>query len=167
MAIGFSQATLNVLVGAGIAMFSSAFLNWNQRRVSRDRFRRSLLHEVEHIGDTIEGSLDESRERCTVDDVEEALVSLSTDIMDADMVQVGKLTSREIGPVYEFYEATRVVRIELERQRDGDDHDPGRLYRQAWQVVKLRDDVAANMKRSRLSRFTEWYKDLDANLNQW
>lgn len=162
MPFGIGTATFNVLVGALIAMFSSAFLNWNQRRVNRDRFRRSLLHEVEHIGTTLEGIVDEGNERCQVDDVEETLVSLSPDVLDADFAQTSKLTSREIEPVYEFYESARIVRRELRRRRDGEERDPTRLYRHAHRTVRLRDDVVDNMKRSRLSRFTEWYKDIDS-----
>ncbi|WP_248897948.1 hypothetical protein [Haloplanus halobius] len=159
---GLDSATINVLIGAGIAMFSSAFLNWNQRRVERDRFRRSLIHEVDHVAETLDDLLDEGSGECTVTDVEEALVSLSPDVLDADPARMSKLTSKEIESVYEFYEATRLVTAELERRREGRDHDPERLYRHARRAVELRDEVTADITRSRLSRLTEWYKDIDS-----
>lgn len=162
MPFGIDPATFNVLVGAGIAMFSSAFLNWNQRRVERDRFRRTLIHEVEYIGRVLDEFVDEDSQRCQVDDVEEALVRLSPDTLDAEFAQTTKLTTSEIEHVYEFYESTRLMRRELERHRDEAGRDPERLDRHAQRTRDSRDRVLANMKRSRLSQFTETYKDWTA-----
>ena len=159
---GVSQTTVNVLIGAGIAVFSSAFLNWNQRRVDRDRFRRSLIYEVEHVGDTLDRALDDASGACEIDDAERAMVRLSPDVLDADPSRMSKLTSSEIEPVYEFYEAARIVNVELRRRRDDDGHDPERLARAARRTVRLRDEVTDGMTRSRLSRLTEWYKDLES-----
>lgn len=162
MPFGIDPATGNVLVGAFVAMATSAALNWNQRRVDRDRFRRALVHEVEHVGDAMAEICDDAAGECRIDDVEEALVRLSTDVIDADLAQVNKLTTSEIEAVYEFYEAVRLATLELERVRDDADHDPDRLYRQARRAVELRDRVTGDVTRSRLSRFTEWYKDRDS-----
>ena len=158
---GFTSPTINVLIGAGIAMFSSAFLNWNQRRVDRDRFRRSLVHEVDYLGDALERALDGPSDTCDIDDVERAMVRLSPDVIDADPSRMSKLTSSEIEQVYAFYEAVRIVNVELRRRRDDDGYDPERLSRAARRTVRLRDEVIDGMQRSRLSRLTEWYKDID------
>jgi len=160
MPLGIESATFNVLIGAVIAMFSSAFLNWNQRRVERDRFRRSLIHEMRHIGETLEQFVDEDAREVEVEDVEEVQVALSPDVLDSEFAQTTKLTTNEIEYVYEFYESARIMRRKLERQQEGEGADTDRLYRFARRTLRLRDESLQNMKRSRLSQFTERYKDV-------
>ncbi|WP_435064858.1 hypothetical protein [Halobaculum sp. EA56] len=153
-------ATINVLIGAAVALFSSAFLNWNQRRVRRDRLRRSILFEVDYISGILNDLIDDERGECVIDDTDRALLRLSPDMLEADPTRLSKLTTREIEPIYEFYEEARSVLIELERP--GDEPDPERLYVHAQRTVDCADHVRGNMRRSRLSLLTEWYKSVDA-----
>lgn len=162
MAFGIPTETFNVLVGAGIALFSSGFLNWNQRRVERDRFRRTLVFEATYIRDAMQEFLDEASERLEVGDVEEALVSFSPDLLDADPSRMKTLTTSEILTVYEFYEAARLVKLELNRHADDDVDDPEKLFRQARRTVRLSNEVLDTVQRSRLSKLTEWYKDIES-----
>jgi hypothetical protein len=90
------------------------------------------------------------------------MACFSPDVIDADPSRMSKLTSSEIECVYEFYEVARVVTVELRRRRDDDGHDPERLSRAARRTVRLRDKVIDAMQRSRLSRLTEWYNDIDS-----
>lgn len=160
MPFGIDSATFNVLVGAVIALFSSVFVSWNGRRVRRDRLRRSLVHEVDHIGTAVERFLTD--DGCKVDDTEEALVNLSTDVLDANFAQLTKLTTAEIESAYEFYEATELTRRELRRRRDGEEYDPNRLRRRAQRTVAASEAIQQNVTRSRLSRLIEWYKDIES-----
>lgn len=144
-------------VTGGIVTYGA--LNWNQRRIERDRFRRSLLFEIRHIGDVL-ADLDSSENIGDGADLDELQALLSTDLLDADFQSIGKLTTRELQHVYRFYEACNVVRDKLAGNGSAASEVP--VQEQIETALAYRDTAIDAIDRSRLSQLTEWYKDVDA-----
>lgn len=151
---------LSVLAGVSGGIVTYGFLNWNQRRIERDRFRRSLMFEIEHIGNILE-RLDEVENATHAADLDELRAGLSTDLLDSDFQSIGKLTTRELQHVYRFYESSRVVREKL-ANGVATEADTA-LQKQIQTAMNYRDIALQNINRSRLSKLTEWYKNIDAN----
>ncbi len=154
----------SALIGGLGGVTTYGFLNWNQRRISRDRFRRSLLFEIQHIGDTLEQigqALGDTDDPSTVGDVDELQAIVATDLLDAEFQSIGKLTTREIEQVYQFYEATNVVRQKIAGEIVRDDSET--LHRHVDTALQKRDAALASINRSRLSQLTERYKDIEAS----
>lgn len=173
MAGGLSVEVTSALIGGGAGVLAYGALNWNERRIRRDRFRRSLVFEIRHVGKAIE-----RLERALPDpeaadsasdsglafdpeiDLDDLRSRLSTDLLDAEFRSIGKLTTGEIRHVYRFHEAAGVVA----RRADTGALDPGdsTLREQIAVALETRDDALDSIRRSRLSRLTEWYKDVEA-----
>jgi hypothetical protein len=163
--ITIDTTTLSVVLGGVISIGSTMFvwglLHFNQRRVERDRTRRAILHEVDHIANNIEQLIDLDSGAISDDDLDWVTVTLSTDLLNENFLQINKLTSPEIQSVYEFYEATRVLASRLENDAGGERSKRSEIRQAANEVLTAHKEVRSTMKRSRLSRFTEWYKQLD------
>lgn len=154
----------SALIGGLGGVTTYGFLNWNQRRISRDRFRRSLLFEIQHIGDTlehIEQTLGDTDDPSTVGDADELQAFVATDLLDAEFQSIGKLTTREIEQVYQFYEATNVVRQKIGGEIGVEERDT--IQRHVNTALEKRDAALASINRSRLSQLTERYKDVEAS----
>jgi hypothetical protein len=164
MALGLPPALLNILLGAVITIMSTvlawAGLHWNQRRVDRDRTRRAIIHEVDHIDDNLEDLIDLDSGVVKESEIDRVIVTLSPDVLEEDFRQVNKLTSPEVKSIYEFYELTRVLKRKLQQQ-DHNDIDGKGVQQVANEILEKRDEFRRNVKRSRLSLFTEWYKERD------
>lgn len=178
--VGLSVEVTSALIGGGAGVLAYGVLNWNERRIRRDRFRRSLLFEIRHVGAAIErldraladaadsaGAADaadaESDPETTADpemDLEDLRSRLSTDLLDAEFRSIGKLTTSEIRHVYRFYEASRVVARAVETR--GLDPTDSALREQVDVALETRDAALDSIRRSRLSRLTERYKDVEA-----
>ncbi|MBB6647730.1 hypothetical protein [Halobellus ruber] len=167
MALGLPAGLFNVLLGALITIASTlvawAGLHWNQRRVDRDRTRRAVVHEVNHIADNVAELIDLESGAVLEPEVDRIVVTLSPDTLDDDLRQVNKLTSPEVRRIYEFYELTRVLRRKLDG-RSGDEVGGEDVRAVANEIVEKRDEIDRIIKRSRLSLFTEWYKERDRRL---
>ena len=156
---------MSLLFGALITIASTllawALLHFNQRRVSRDRTRRAIIHEVDHIADNVAQLIDLESGAISEADVDWVTVTLSTDLLNEDLLQINKLTSPEVRSIYDFYEATRVLESRLEKRTDDRDSDGAPLTQAAREVLATREEVHNTVRRSRLSLFTEWYKERD------
>lgn len=147
----------SVVIGGLGGVTTYGFLNWNERRIRRDRFRRSLAFEIDHVGQALEDFSAALEEAETPPADPELRAALATDLLDAEFRAIGKLTTREISHVYRFYEATAVVR------RTVDEDGSASVARDRIDAaLKARDDALAAIKRSRLSKATERVKDVDA-----
>lgn len=179
MAGGLSVEVTSALIGGGAGVLAYGALNWNERRIRRDRFRRSLVFEIRHVGAAIErleralpdseaadpetAAGAETAADLDVDldvDLDDLRSRLSTDLLDAEFRSIGKLTTVEIRHVYRFHEAARVIA----RRAETGALDPGdsTLREQIAVALETRDDALDSIRRSRLSRLTEWYKDVEA-----
>jgi len=169
---GLSPSTVNILLGAGITVASTmvawALLHFNQRRIIRDRTRRIVLHETAHIADAVEQLVEAGDLRLDADDLDRVAVALSTDVLNEDLLQINKLTSPEVEAIYAFYESAQLLERELDRAEptdEGTEHlDRSRFERRARQLLTHHERIHRTVKRSRLSRFTEWYKEQDRAL---
>ena len=159
------SATFNVVLGAVITICSTmaawALLHFNQRRVERDRTRRTILHEVDHIENNIHKHIDLDTGKVIDHNVDQVLIVLSPDILEDDFHQIKKLTSPEVRSIYEFYESSRVLKRKLRRQESGDEIDDFGVKHTAQKIVDKQEEVHQNVRRSRLSLLTEWFKELD------
>ena len=179
MAGGLSVEVTSALVGGGAGVLAYGVLNWNERRIRRDRFRRSLIFEIRHVGEAIErleralpepdaadaavesnAEPDCDRETQPDIDLDDLCSRLSADLLDAELRSIGKLTTGEIRHVYRFYEASRVIARRTET--DALDWDDPALREQVAVALEARDAALDSIRRSRLSRLTEWYKDVEA-----
>lgn len=150
------ELTSAVIGGLG-GLTTYGFLNWNERRIRRDRFRRSLAFEIDHVGLALEDLSAALEADGTLPADPELRATLATDLLDAEFRSIGKLTTREISRVYRFYEATAVVR------RTVDEGDPASLARDRIDAaLESREEALGAINRSRLSRATEWFKDFEA-----
>ncbi|WP_049982275.1 hypothetical protein [Halorubrum sp. BV1] len=168
---GLSVEVTSALIGGGAGVLAYGLLNWNERRIRRDRFRRSLIFEIRHVGEAIEqlevelfGDEGVEPETATVRDGalcrDELRARLSTDLLDAELRSIGKLRTTEIRHVYRFYEASRVI---ARRVGEGTlDRGDTTLHDQIAVALDARDNALDSIRRSRLSRLTEWYKDVEA-----
>jgi len=169
---GLSPSTVNILLGAGITVASTmvawALLHFNQRRIVRDRTRRIVLHETAHIATAVEQLVEDGDLRLEADDLDRVAVALSTDVLNEDLLQINKLTSPEVEAIYAFYESAQLLEKELDRAAPAEDDtehlDRSRFERRARRLLRHHDRIRRTVKRSRLSRFTEWYKERDRAL---
>lgn len=147
----------SVVIGGLGGVTTYGFLNWNERRIRRDRFRRSLAFEIDHVGRSLEDLSAALEGAETPPDDQELHAALATDLLDAEFRAIGKLTTSEISHVYRFYEATAVVRGTV------DEDGLASVTRDRIDAaLKARDDALGAIKRSRLSRATERFKDIEA-----
>ncbi len=155
----FGIKLTSALLGGLGGVATYGFLNWNERRIRRDRFRRALLFEIEHIGETLD-QLDATTSAATPTAQVSLEHTLSTDLLDADFQSIGKLTTREIKAVYRFYEATATLNETLHTSSTTGAESA--VDDQLQLALEERDRALATITRSRLSRATEWYKNVDA-----
>lgn len=171
MPLGIDSALFNLLLGAAVTMASTmvawAVLHWNQRRIERDRTRRAVAHEVDHIVDSVERLIDLDTGLVKEGSLDEVLITLSPDVLSEDFRQVNKLTTAEVKTIYEFYELTRVLQRKLRRQEDQEEIRGDGVGRIARRIVDKRDEINYHLTRSRLSLFTKWYKERDRRLRAW
>lgn len=165
MPFGIDSSVFDILIGALITILSTmvawALLHFNQRRVDRDRTRRAILHEVNHIADNVERLIDLETGTAAEDSIDLAVIMLSADVLEEDFRQVNKLTSPEVRSVYEFYELTRVLKRKLRRQEQREETTGKNLGYVAEKIVNKRDEINRRVTRSRMSLLTEWYKERD------
>jgi len=166
---GIDSTVFNILLGAVISILTTALvwatLHFNQRRIRRDRTRRTVYYEVNHIADNIEQLIDLNSGTIDEDDIDSVLVTLSPDALEEDFRQINKLTSPEVESIYGFYEFTRVLKRKLQRQEGGDGETKQKEVRRAAEnILDKRDEVKQNVRRSRASLFTEWLKELDRRI---
>lgn len=150
----------SALAGVTGGILTYGVLNWNQRRIERDRFRRSLIFEIEHIGEMLE-RLKDAENIDQAADRDELRAVLSTDLLDSEFQSIGKLTTQELQHVYRFYEASNVVRDKLAENLASETE--ATLQNQIETALNCRDTALQNIDRSRLSQLTEWYKNIDVN----
>lgn len=154
----------SALLGGLGGVVTYGALNWNERRIRRDRFRRSIVFEIGHIRealDRLDRNLHEPIDGRSCADLDQLRSTLSTDILDADFQAIGKLTTREIRAVYRFHEACRVVSRKINAD-ELDGVDPS-LQASITEAIETGDTALDRINRSRLSRATEWYKDVEAD----
>jgi hypothetical protein len=159
-----NSAFFSVILGGVLTILSTvlawALLHFNQRRVDRDRTRRAIIHEVNHIADNIIKLIDIESGEIVQEDVDRVIVTLSTDVLNEDLLQINKLTSPEVKNIYEFYEATRVLESKIQDWEDGNGSQAA-IKTAAERVLTNRNEIHQTVKRSRISLFTEWYKQRD------
>jgi hypothetical protein len=164
MVFGLDSQVLNLLLGASITIGSTlgawAILHWNQRRVSRDRTRRAIIHEIDYITTSVGQLIDLESGKVSDGEIDHVIITLSPDVIEEDFQQIKQLTSPEVESIYEFYELSRV----LKRKLDSGNDNKEKTKQVATEIIQKGKEVDESIKRSRLSLFTEWYKQRDREL---
>jgi len=111
MAAVVSPDTLNVLVGAVIALIGTGIFNWNQRRVRRNNLRRVLILEIVLAGASIfaianhRGTLPKK----WIDPAD----FLPSDLYEANLDKLQLLSANEIEAIFQFYTTLSLLRSEV------------------------------------------------------
>ena len=102
------QPTLNVLLGALIAISGTGLYNWNQRRIQRDNLRRALILEIVLASVSIqmiinnEGTLPHSNINTET--------FLPSKVYEANLNDIKILNRNEIEAVFQFYTGLELMR---------------------------------------------------------
>lgn len=103
------QATLNVLIGAVVALTGTGIYNWNQRRIERYNLRRALILEIILAGVSIQTVINHEGTLPHSDIDPESF--FPSKIYEANLGSINSLNRNEIEAVFQFYSG-------LERMRE-------------------------------------------------
>ena len=102
------QATLNVLVGAVIAIAGTGIYNWNQRRIQRNNLRRALILEIVLASVSIQMIINNEGTLPHADINTESF--LPSKVYEANLGEIKTLNRNEIEAVYQFYSMLELMR---------------------------------------------------------
>lgn len=105
------QATLNVLLGAIIAIGGTGIYNWNQRRIQRNNLRRALILEIVLAGVSIQAIINHNGTlpHSDIDPVS----FLPSRIYEANIGEIKSLNRNEIEAVFQFYTGIERMRKQV------------------------------------------------------
>lgn len=102
------QPTLNVLLGAVIAIAGTGIYNWNQRRIQRNNLRRALILEIVLASISIQAIINnEGTPPHSNIDTESFLPSK---VYEANLSEITTLNRNEIEDVFQFYTGLELMR---------------------------------------------------------
>lgn len=161
MLFGIASDTVNILIGAGIALFSTFLADWIRRRTERVRIRRGLIVEIESMENILLSVI-------TAEDLDDGIHKmfervdkrLSTSIYSDNRSNMKSLTRREIEMLVTFYPMVEVFKDELTSTRVSSNPNKGRisnendsLIERAKTLHKTRDEVLQELEKGPVDRF--------------
>ncbi|MFC5366292.1 hypothetical protein [Salinirubrum litoreum] len=100
------QATLNILIGAGIA--GTGIYNWDQRRIQRNNLRRALILESVLASISIQAIINNEGTLPHSDIDTESF--LPSKVYEANLGKIKTLNRNEIEVVFQFYTGLELMR---------------------------------------------------------